>query len=84
MHEDSYADPNRKLCCMCQREPKSGSWELCDSCRARLAAKVKRIEAASNSPTCIVCGDRRPSYLPPGFHCARCRARFVKLSTPKP
>jgi hypothetical protein len=83
MHEGNYDDPARKLCCLCQREPKVGTWELCDGCRDALKEKAKRHEAASTVLVCIVCGDRRPSYLPPGFHCARCRARFAKFTTPK-
>jgi len=76
MHEGNYADPARKLCCLCQREPKSGSWELCDGCRSQLAAKNRQIENRACFDACLNCCVPRPTTAPPGVYCRKCKARW--------
>jgi len=80
MHEGQFADSDANLCGICQREPKSGLWELCGACRYMLRAKHAVFVATARPPACMGCAKPRPADAPPGCYCSRCAARWGSRS----
>lgn len=64
-----------KTCLLCRKEAAQGKWQLCDACRARNAARVRKAADGLLVCRCVNCRCKRHGAK--GAYCDGCKRRLV-------